>query len=163
MNSHLSFWKRICFAAFFFSAFCSYAQSGIKIRYYDGTEQQFNVAETGKLYFSGENLVILQHETASEVTLPTSIIRKITFAEYTLATASVGENKGSLKLYPNPASDYVTISGLKQKSLLKIYALSGQMVLSQTYIPDSQLDVGRLKSGIYLVQIDNVTFKLIRK
>ncbi len=163
MENLFALWRRISCMVFFFSVFFSYAQSGIKIKYYDGTEQQYNVAETGKLYFSGDNLMIKQNATASETSLPISIIRKITFSEFTLAANEVGENKANLKISPNPASEYFTISGLKQKSLLKIYSMSGQIVHSENYVPNTSVDVSKLKSGIYLVQINNVTFKLIRK
>lgn len=163
MKSKLLIMRKVCFAFFFLSVFFSYAQSGIKIKYYDGSEQSFAVSATGKLYFSSDQLLIKTDAASTATSLPISIIKKITFTDYLLGTAGVGENKASLKMYPNPATDYFKISGLKEKSLLQIYSLSGQLLHSQNYSPDANVDVSQLKSGVYLIQINQVTFKLIRK
>lgn len=163
MKLSLSFWRKLGVVVLFFSIFHAQAQAGIKVKYYTGTEQQFNIALTGKLYFSGDNLIVKQDVNSSETSLPISIIQKITFTDYILAASEIGQNKANLKLFPNPTSDSFTIAGVQQKLALNIYSLSGQLVHTQTYVPDSKIDISKLESGVYLVQINNVTFKLIKK
>ena len=85
------------------------AQTGVTITYYDGATQQFNVTTNGKLFFSGDNLLVKQDANSSVTSIPVSIIRKIVFSE-ALGTTVIGENKKELSIYPNPSSDVVRIS-----------------------------------------------------
>ncbi|MFM2358684.1 MAG: hypothetical protein RLY16_677 [Bacteroidota bacterium] len=70
--------------------FChhSFAQTGVKVTYYDETVQVFNVATSGKLYFETDNLLVQLSDAATPTTIPISIIRKITFTD-TLSTLGV--------------------------------------------------------------------------
>lgn len=80
---------------------CSLAngQTGVMVTYYDGTEQVFNVAASGKLYFASDNLQIkLSEASSSTTTIPVSIIRKINFTD-TLATLSVQLNQFNLQTH----------------------------------------------------------------
>jgi len=61
---------------------------------------------------------------------------------------------GELKIYPNPASDIVTISATTEIEQLHIFDLTGRLINSQ--LPaNSQVvfDTGVLPKGIYLVQV----------
>ncbi|MBL7813770.1 MAG: T9SS type A sorting domain-containing protein [Saprospiraceae bacterium] len=56
-----------------------FSQTGVKVYYYNGTSQAFNVTTTGKLYFESDNLSIQMDEAATPTTIPVSIISKIIF------------------------------------------------------------------------------------
>lgn len=56
------------------------AQTGIVITYYNGFEQPYAVATTGKLYFENGSLQIMSTGSAAAVSIPVAIIRKITFS-----------------------------------------------------------------------------------
>ena len=65
-------------------------------------------------------------------------------------------NSGSLKIYPNPSSDKITIetSEKLQKSYLSIYNLNGMELLKQHILESkSIIDISSLPSGIYLVKV----------
>lgn len=64
---------------FFLFAARGNAQTGILVTYYNGTEQAYSVATSGKLYFESSNLQIVLTDAATPVSIPVSIIRKITF------------------------------------------------------------------------------------
>ena len=59
------------------------------------------------------------------------------------------------KLYPNPASDAVTIEveGETQNSYAQLYDLTGRVLMQLHY--NQQVDVSGLPSGVYLVRITN--------
>ncbi|MCX8525818.1 T9SS type A sorting domain-containing protein [Chryseobacterium formosus] len=146
------------------SALFSFAQTGIKVTYYTGTTQDYTVETSGKLYFSGSNLLIKTSTTANNVSIPTNIIRKITFTNTSLATQEIGQNTSKFKLYPNPASDFIKISSDKKDKInVKIYSVSGQIVHQGTYLPDENINVSNLRMGFYFVQANDTTFKMIKK
>lgn len=141
-----------------------FGQTGIKVTYYTGSTQDYNVDTSGKLYFSGSNLLIKTSSAAADVSIPTNIIRKITFATANLSTQEIGRNSSNIKLYPNPSSDFVKISSdKKQKMNVKIYSSSGNLVLKGIFQPDEEINVSSLSAGFYLVQVDQTTLKMIKK
>jgi len=74
----------------------------------------------------------------------------------------------SLVLYPNPARDYVTVSGLstsENAENLQVYDLFGRLVLSQkrSGLTTETLDISALADGIYQVRAGSQVVKLIKK
>lgn len=56
------------------------SQTGILVTYYNGSQQGYSVATSGKLYFENSNLQIVLTGASTPVSIPVSIIRKITFS-----------------------------------------------------------------------------------
>ena len=98
-------------------------QTGVQVQFYNGSSQNYAVEKSGKLYFSGDNLLIKTSSTSTDVTIPVNIISTVVFSESALATCEVGGNVSSLVLYPNPSSDYIKINLLKAKKFLSIFIL----------------------------------------
>lgn len=68
----------------------------------------------------------------------------------------------AVKVYPNPTTDYLMISGLSGTSTVTIYTLTGQAVLEQTF--DSQIRLTmELAKGMYLVKVKNNGNEAIKK
>jgi len=71
-----------------------------------------------------------------------------------------------IDLYPNPASDQITIRTTDNKALgsVKIYDVTGK-VLYQKFIAGSQLvvDISKFSGGIYYVKADELTVKFIKQ
>lgn len=160
----LFYHKKMLFLLFFLSAIFSFAQSGVKITFYTATESNYNIDATGKLYFSGDNLLVKETSTSNDVTIPISIIQKITLTSFVLATSEVGANNSQLTLYPNPSTDFIKIKAKNtEKLIVKIFSMSGQLLLKGNYLSDESIDVSSLKSGVYLIQANDSTFKLMKK
>lgn len=157
------FSKTVFLFLLLFTAF-SFAQTTIKVTYYTGSTQDYTIDTSGKLYFSGSNLLVKTTSTANNVSIPTNIIRKITFSSTVLATQEIGSNKDQIKLYPNPSSDFIRITSNKNEALkVKIYSAEGRLLLNGTYQPNEDIDITNFKEGFYLVQVNNTTLKLIKK
>lgn len=161
----LTFFRKAFLLLFVLFAFISYAQTGLNVTYYDGSIQNFNIASSGKLYFSGSNILIQQESSSTATSLPVNIIKKITFTTYALTVQENSSNSSKLVLYPNPSSDFIVIKSSKsgEKFNIKIYSVSGQLIKSGNYISGEAIDVSTLTSGIYIVKANNSTFKLIKK
>ncbi|WDF47854.1 T9SS type A sorting domain-containing protein [Chryseobacterium sp. KACC 21268] len=163
MNNNYHFFSKVSFILLMFAGVFGFAQTGVKIKYYTGTEQGFNVSASGKLYFSGDNLLVKPEANSTETSIPVSVIQKITFTDEVLATENVGLNKSNLQLYPNPSTDYIRIKSEAKYLDVKIYNLEGKLLVSGTYKSDEDINVSKLNAGAYLVQANGVTIKFIKK
>ncbi|MEZ4684607.1 MAG: T9SS type A sorting domain-containing protein [Bacteroidia bacterium] len=61
-------------------------------------------------------------------------------------------------LYPNPASDRLTLSGdFAAKATIRLFSLSGKLVLSPKVVqpgsPEVELNVSSLSAGMYFLQV----------
>ena len=61
----------------------------------------------------------------------------------------------SIRLYPNPASNYIIIGGTEPNLLCKlsIYVLTGKIIISSMVRADEPINIERVTSGLYMVQI----------
>jgi hypothetical protein len=74
--------------------------------------------------------------------------------------------KAIFKVYPNPASSYITIESAEPIKSIQIYDLTGKLVksLSNTPADLKTVDVSSLKSGVYLLKINkNSVVKFVRR
>jgi hypothetical protein len=64
----------------------------------------------------------------------------------------------TLNLFPNPAGSQlnVWIEGVEKKTVMKVYALMGKMVMQQgSNTTLTQLNISKLPAGFYLVNVNN--------
>ena len=66
--------------------------------------------------------------------------------------STVNFNEIQVSIFPNPSKDYITISGLKEKFKVEIYATSGVNVYKGYYNEGEKLKCN-FSTGIYLVKI----------
>lgn len=79
-------------------------------------------------------------------------------------------SNSTFKLYPNPASDYISIESKDSKlEQLDIYDITGKLVhqINLNTIDQNNIDISELKAGVYFVTVfngqANQTIKLIKK
>ena len=82
-------------------------------------------------------------------------------------TTYISDLNNTFKLYPNPATNYISIEGVEANSHLKIYNVLGKVVLEQSISKDQRINLSTLTQvGQYIVELrseDKVnTFKLIK-
>ena len=70
----------------------------------------------------------------------------------TLSTQTPIENK--VVVYPNPASDYLIVSGLDGASKVEIYTVTGQLVQTESFENETRMKFD-LNMGMYLVKVTN--------
>jgi len=83
-----------------------------------------------------------------------------------LGVNDVVKNSNGIKVYPNPARDFVNIASDKKISSIEIFSLTGQLI--KTVDKDSkQVDISELKRGIYLLRLksegSDQSFKIIKE
>ena len=72
-------------------------------------------------------------------------------------------NSSVIHIYPNPATDLISISGVENIKSIKVYSILGS--LEKEVFNTNQVDISELSSGIHLIKVDNgrVTTKKIIK
>lgn len=77
-------------------------------------------------------------------------------------TAVNESNIQNIKVYPNPAKDQITISGI-ETSDIEIFDITGRLVLKQQITEDQQIDVSNLSKGMYFIKNNQHTIKFIKE
>lgn len=63
-------------------------------------------------------------------------------------------NRTALNLFPNPARDFITISGIPSASEIRVINIHGRIVLAKSSIQESEiLDISQLAAAPYTVQV----------
>jgi len=74
---------------------------------------------------------------------------------------NIGEN--SLLIYPNPAIDFITINTTESKYRVLIYNTDGILVQNQEVESDKLINISSLQKGVYVVKLNGVSVKLVKK
>ncbi len=81
-------------------------------------------------------------------------------------TPEITQN-GLLKIYPNPVTDFVTVSVLgnvDKQSVINVVDVNGRVVMTSKMINNLQrVDVSSLPKGVYMLQVNTATGKLSSK
>ena len=78
----------------------------------------------------------------------------------TLSSTTFDAN--AIKVYPNPTTDYIVVSGLTGSSKAEIYYVTGQLVQETTFTNETRMDFS-LTAGVYLVKVSNGNQSFTRK
>ena len=63
--------------------------------------------------------------------------------------------KSTIKLYPNPSTDFVQISGIDKKEYYFIYNTAGTIVSEGSIINNQKINIKNLSSGMYFLNLTN--------
>lgn len=80
----------------------------------------------------------------------------------TLSTTNFTQNK--VAIYPNPATDFITLSNLNKSQNYTVYNVLGKKVLSGTANKNQQINTQNLTNGLYFLQLEQGnTVKFIKE
>ena len=71
-------------------------------------------------------------------------------------------DKASIKIYPNPAANFVKIKNGEAVDYLKIYNVLGLEVKSYKYEPGDSIDIISLPKGLYFAQLIDKNAEIIK-
>lgn len=81
-----------------------------------------------------------------------------------LGTAAVEKmNSETFTLYPNITNEGFYVNNGNQKHNLNIYDLKGNRIYSQSIVGETYVDVSSLMSGVYMVEVNGISQKLVKK
>ncbi len=86
--------------------------------------------------------------------------------DYLLSVTKTNNLNNSLKIFPNPAHNFITIETTQnsQPAKLSIFGINGSVVIKSELIAHKNtIDIHNLKTGVYFLQIKNETETVFRK
>mgnify|MGYP006294094107 FL=1 len=102
----------------------------------------------------GSTFMKIPFTTKESVTFDLIVNTKLKTVTVDLTTGIAKIDNQAIQIFPNPAKDKLTISGLTNKSELSIYSLSGKLLKQQT-VDNGNVNISDLSKGIYVVKIRN--------
>ena len=123
----------------------------------------YEMYDSGKMYFSGNSLVIETSESGENkqlVKFELADINKLLFFSEETASQNIGNNTLSLGIYPNPSSDYINVSlPTGENYPYNVFSANGSVVKTGQITNGGRIDIQSLTPGIYFLQIGNVYIK----
>ena len=129
-----------------------------------GRDLNYALAQVGKITFANDSIYLVAHNGQVLGQEAQGKTRKIIFANAPDQTATPEVSNADIRVYPNPTSDKLVVSGVESGTVIRIYANDGKLLDAAT--ADSQtaiLPVSHLAQGSYLLQINTTIVKFIKK
>ncbi len=140
------------------------AQTTVTITRQSGASYSYTVQTSGSITFNGNYVKIKESATSDETAFDMGTIRKMTFSDGGNGIEQViGGQQASVRLYPNPAQDYCVVRS-SDEGLLKVtvFSMTGAKMIETTVENEGRMDISNLKSGVYMVKVNNTTTKLCK-
>lgn len=139
------------------------AQTQMKVLLLAGAEQQYAIAQIGKITFV-ENVMFLHGEDGILLgATPVDEVDKIVFADSEIDALSQ-QTSATLRVFPNPTQQILFVSGLTGNQIVRIYSLHGQLLQSANVMDgEAQIPVEGLQCGTYLLQVGAQVLKFIKE
>lgn len=142
------------------SIFSLVSQTQMIIIKNNSEELVFNMQEDDRAYFEDNVKLVVEQAAYKDITkIPLADIRKIICRE---VEGTQENTELALSIYPNPVLDVLTLRNLQGKQIVCIYALDGRMVKTFETTGDQTVDISDLSRGIYLVNTQSQTLKMIK-
>lgn len=145
------------------------ADAGDKVTIYDGADNtapvlgSFDGAQTPTVLTSSSNRVFVEFDTDGS---GQDLGWKLNYT--TTATSVKQTDLNKLRVAPNPAKEFVRLSGLKDVQL-DVYSIEGRRVMSKVLKEEkNRIDISALNPGIYIMKIstaegNSIVKKLIKQ
>jgi len=159
---------KVKFVILFMLGFLFIQMAGIKaqsliIEMKDGTQVDEQISSIRKLSFTINDLLVSLKNGAIDP-YGLSTIQKLSFDESTAVVEKLLVKKSKLFLYPNPAIEFLTISGMSTGfGIIAVYKPDGQLMLSETVSSDqATINITGLNPGLYFVLAKGRTSKFVK-
>lgn len=129
-----------------------------------GGEQSFEVTDHSILHFGNGVLSISSDEQNTSPGIRLADIESIKFRSGAQGMNDLTDSASSaLRLRRNPVNDFLEFEGTASyPARVEIFSLQGSRLISIPAWSGNPIDVTSLPQGIYLLTVDNSTFKFIK-
>ncbi len=69
----------------------------------------------------------------------------------------------SLSVYPNPAADMVTLTGINASTTAMLYDMRGSVVATFVVKGETRLNLSNLAAGIYMLRVADSVVKIVKE
>ena len=124
----------------------------------NGQEQQYYLTEDDLFSFQGQETLIINTQ-GSTVEINIDDIRKIEFVD---VTGTKEFQTDAPFFYPNPVKKTLIISNIEDGQTVSIYSLEGHLIRQFQAKSNELIDLGDLPSGMYILNLGDKNFKLLK-
>ncbi len=139
-------------------------ENRLVIKFGNGNERSLLISAVKSMTFNSSVMTLNVFNDNENGVYSTSDIRKMYFETTTEVPALINNGSNDLVVYPNPTKGLVCFKNLpEQTSTIRISTINGVQVFVGRIAPSVQsIDLSFLVKGVYLMNIDNKTVKLIK-
>ena len=139
------------------------AQNNLIVKFKSGTQSVSLLSTVDRITFSAGSL-LLKKTDASTSTLLLSDISRLTFGLYS-AVPEITADQTGLAIYPSPATNYINLLNAPQgETQIVIFGLDGTTLMNKKLNSGMrQVDISGLAKGLYLLKVNNTTFKFVKQ
>ena len=146
----------LCLAALLWAS-GGMAQTKVTLTFQNASTQEIEVSAYGKIYFSNDYMYI-DDGTAVPYSFAVSDIRKMMFDEVLGVNDITTE---TFKVYPNPVHNELYISSNDfQPHPYQLFSTDGRLLMQGESQEGSPINVSDLPTGLYILKINNSSFKI---
>ena len=126
----------------------------------DGAKTVFELRQDPSVIFEDDGLVV--RSNGMEAKFAISDLLRWTYQQRTVSGIS---DATADKTHPFMEGDHLVVSQLKEGTTVRVYAADGREVLQKTMTRDGacRIPLNRLRTGVYVVQVNSLTYKILRK
>ena len=146
--------------ALIFSHICAYADDeGFVIRMNNGTDNAFAFSETKKITFNADGFTVVDNNSRDAGSYFFDDVQKIYFSNsLTGIENAVAEGEG-VRFALTADGQKIIVAGISGSCMLRMHTVTGTTVMSSKNFTDGSIDISNLPSGIYILSLNNQTFK----
>ena len=123
----------------------------------DGSTTSILMNKDARIYYSDTQLLFFDGNETVSVNL--SEIRKAYFT----APQDVNEIENQqFSIYPNPAKDVLRICGIAENQEITIYSINGAVMMKLIASEGDEINIGDLRTGLYIIGVGNNFSKFIK-
>lgn len=145
-------------------AACGLQAQDLYLKTKDGTTTIKSLETIKRFAFSNNNL-LLNYLSGPVESYSLSNISKLSFKSTVTGVDELSiSGTLSLKVYPNPVEDVIYLQNAPEIPFkISIYRISGSLVYTTELSSGSKsINVGYLSSGLYLLNVNGLTFKFVK-
>ena len=135
--------------------------TGYKV-YVDGVMLESNTQETSISYYTNKPTVLVEVIALYGVgKTSVSVVKR-----FNINNVSIAENEASdeISIYPNPAKDFVKISGDDRINSVKVYNCLGMMVEEiEVNANEAEINISDYNTGIYFFNVESENGNIVKK
>jgi len=139
------------------------AQNNLIVKFKTGTQSVSLLSTVDRITFWGGSLLLKKTDTSTS-TLLLSDISRLTFGLYSAVNEITADQTG-LAIYPSPATHYINLLNAPQGEIvIMIFRLDGTTLMNKKLNHGMrQVDISDLAKGLYLMKVNNTTFKFVKQ
>lgn len=159
---HLNLRKTVlAMMASLFISSSAFADDGIKIRVVkvDGMAPvEYAINDIRKITFQEYGFTIMLHDGTSDSSMEYSDVQKMVFDNVNTGIDNVKSEKvDDIAITYN--GSVIKVSGCEKAAQLRLFDIAGRPVISQNIVGEAEISTENLASGVYILRVNNKTFK----